>query len=1072
MKPHGFAAESKRMGSAEHRRPAAEQAALDAWTSTWSPYTAVDEAGTLRRLLKAAISLPHPASDGDTLELVGQGSDVLDREDLPIGREGIWAHGFWVPAPKGVLRARLRWISRARLLAERRIEIPAPDLPAALPLRSDALGLALRAHLERREEAARRLGPDNGQTPGHLGQHDLIYLRPAPEWDEGLPLGNGDLGALVCGGERFQVFYLDKADIWLATASGLPAGRCYAAALRVEWSGRRRPFRQRLRLASAEAETRHGAVTTRARVHALRNCFQLDSRVPAGAEVTITLERESIPLHPEEPGLAALLNGSWERVMLPKELAEAQRRIAEAPRTRLEWGAQDRDVWLLHSAPNLRVAVAVRALGGDGLRAEGGVSRQGLMLRAGRDGRLRVLAAVATDREGDDPLALARRVLDACGTSEQEARTHRAWWRRFWRRSWVDLPDKFEENLWYMGVYQQACTSRGPQAVGFFGLWHPLDNRGWRDAYVADAQVPMMWWSCFATNHLDLLFPSHNTFGALALECAEHSPGAGMVVPHQFDPVWAGGHQAFTGRNPYNGSTAWFTLNFWWDYLHSGDRLLLERLAYPLLRMAADYHADDLREGPDRRLHCHGSGAPEQINTACDNIYDWALLRALFQAAGRAAEILGVDAGPRACWADALARLYPMPGDGQVVWETRDNQQPYRCHPVMMMGLYPGTVGYGSAEFHAIRRTLPIVTSLFGFRYADRHETAIPGHEGGVEPNAFSSGMLAIAHARLGDVASYRRSLYGLIVRCHLKRNGLRALADPRQDHRICRAHVVEGANAHTVAITETLLQCWPDHVRLFPCVGASGVYRFAGLRAFGSFLVAARCRDGELTDAEIGSLQGGDVMIAWPWRTEGLRIEEHSEGSSRSISPQWVHQAAERRLRLQTRSGARYRLSVGEAPAMRSPVPRRTAPRRVAIAEVETFPEPLIQYPEDLPFGQIVEDAYLYLGNPARPAEARPGPRVAVVAGLASSPAWTARQEAARLLGRPTYDDARAVPLLAALCGDQVPVVAQTAGTSLVRRGTEQSLAEARRAASESPVPGVRREIEKALLRWRREVL
>lgn len=130
------------------------------------------------------------------------------------------------------------------------------------------------------------------------------------------------------------------------------------------------------------------------------------------------------------------------------------------------------------------------------------------------------------------------------------------------------------------------------------------------------------------------------------------------------------------------------------------------------------------------------------------------------------------------------------------------------------------------------------------------------------------------------------------------------------------------------------------------------------------------------------------------------------------------------------------------------------------------------MQYPEDLPFGQVVEDAYLYLGNPARPAEARRAPRFAEVAGLASSPAWTARQEAARLLGLPTYDDARAVPVLAALCCDQVPVVAQTAGTSLVRRGTQQSLAEARRAASDSPAPGVRREIEKALLRWRREVL
>jgi len=42
-----------------------------------------------------------------------------------------------------------------------------------------------------------------------------------------------------------------------------------------------------------------------------------------------------------------------------------------------------------------------------------------------------------------------------------------------------------------------------------------------------------------------------------------------MVVPHLFTPEWAGGHRWFTGANPYKGSIAWYTMNFWWDYLYS-----------------------------------------------------------------------------------------------------------------------------------------------------------------------------------------------------------------------------------------------------------------------------------------------------------------------------------------------------------------------------------------------------------------------------------------------------------------------------------------------------------------------
>ena len=1079
-----------------------EAAALRSWTASWSPYTLVDEAGARRRLLKARLRLPRPGAVTDALELLAEDGLLLDAEPLPAGIEGDWAHGFWIPLPAGAHgAARLRWTCGGRAVAERTVTIPAPQEAEALPLRLDRMGAHLRRHLEAREEEARVVGPsgewDAPSPLDRVSQHDVIYLRPATEWDEGLPIGNGNLGALVCGrAGEWQAFHLDKTDIWLASEAGAPAGRAFAATLRVGYRSQG-PFHQRLSLAGGEVETQDGALFSCARVHALRNCLEVEIAVPRGTELTVCLERATVPLHPEKPNAAAALNGFGAKVSAPEELERIRRLVEQSPRTRLEWGDAGREVWLLHAAPNIRVAVAMRLLGGEieGREHEDGEpSRTSLVVRAGDDGRLRLLAAVATDREaGDpstgsgsphdadegpsraesrgDPVAHARSLLDACGSAEEEAASHRAWWRRFWERSWIDLPDKFEENLWYLGVYNQACVSRGPQAVSFFGLWHPLDNRGWRDAYVADAQVPMMWWSCFATNHLDLLFPSHHTFGAVAVECAEHAPGAGMVVPHWFDPVWAGGHRAFTGSNPYKGSTAWFALNFWWDYLYTGDAALLGGLTYPLLRMAADYHAADLREEDDGRLHCHESGAPEQNDTARDNIYDWALLRALFEAAMRAAEVLDCDADRRARWRDLLERLFPMPGDGERAWESRDARQPYRCHPVMMMGLYPGTVAHGSPEFHAVRNTLPMVTSLFAFRFADRHDPRIPGHEGGVEPNAFSSGMLTIAQARLGEVEGYRRFLYGLIVRFHLKRNGLRALCDPRHADALCRASVVEGANSHTVAITETLLQSWPDQIRLFPCAAATGAYRFAGLRAFGGFVVSAQLEDGELSRAEIGSLCGGPIEIAWPWGVEGVSVEEWSGGSRRPVAVEWRQRAGETRLRFETTAGSRYRIGAGQAAAMRPPVPeRRSAPRRIAVDEAEAGHGRLLHYPEDLPFGQVVEDAYLYLGNPSAPAEARREPDLEALAAAALSPDWGDRQQAARILGRAHHHDDEAIPLLVRLCGDAAAPVAQTAAVSLVRRGSERAVAEARRLARESSVPGLRREVEKALLRWRGE--
>src|SRR5262249_14687114 len=148
--------------------------------------------------------------------------------------------------------------------------------------------------------------------------------------------------------------------------------------------------------------------------------------------------------------------------------------------------------------------------------------------------------------------------------------------------------------------------------------------------------------------------------------------------------------------------------------------------------------------------------------------------------------------------------------------------------------------------------------------YEDRH-AAIPGFEGGVESNGFSSGIITTTAARLGDREQYRRFLYGLIVRFHMKQNGLRALLDTRQSSDIARASLVEAANVHTVAISETLVQSWEEGLRLFACIGREGRYRFAGLRAAGGFVLSGEARDGHFAWLRVTSLSGGKLRLASP---------------------------------------------------------------------------------------------------------------------------------------------------------------------------------------------------------------
>jgi hypothetical protein len=944
-----------------------------------------------------------------------------------------------------------------RVIEQRVVDIAEAGNLTELPLRVDRLGRDLLHRLETRERSASL--PHNRSMQDYLRQHDIVYRQPSPGWDEGLPLGNGDMGALVTGREgKEQNFHLDKTDIWLATAEGKPLGRSYAGVLNVRYNREQRsdPFLQRLSLGRAEVSTQDGSFQSRARVHALRNRFEVEI---SASEVEVSLERQTVPLWDNR---ASRLYGSWASLSSTQDLEQIRKAVRHAPHTKLEWGQESGQCWFTHTAPNLSYTLLVTVADAEihWKRVDNGFRGR---VRASGKKPIRLLATLATSREAPSPLARARQLIAGDGPE-----SHHEWWQRFWTRSWIELPDKLEENLWYMGVYQQAVCSRSDQAVSFFGLWHPLDLRGWYDGYVTDAQVEMMWWQSFATNHLELLYPSHRTFGRFAVESVEHTPGPGMVVPHLFTPEWAGGHQFFTGTNPYKGSVAWYTMNFWWDYLYSGDHEFLRDVTYPLLRMVADFFVADLVLEADQRYHCVKSGSPEQSNTARDNIYDWALLNYLFRASIRASEVLGVDRQLRTQWNGILAALFEPPGDKETLWETADLPHPYRCHPVVLFGLYPtNAIAHGSPLFEKTRRTLEPVTRLIGYRYQDRHET-IPSFAGGMESNGFSSGIVTTTAARLGDREQYRRFLYGLVVRFHMKQNGLRALLDTRQSSEISRASLVEAASAQTVAISETLVQSWDDHVRLFPCIDEQGRYRFAGLRAAGGFILSGEANEGRLLWAQVKSLNGGTLRLSSPILGDVILRER---GTGRPAVFKWVRtEQKERSLELECQAGATYEMLANENVRVDldlSPAALRTQPRAVSIAAVERLGGPFVHYPENLPFGQVVVDENLYLGKPASYGLPSAPPRLQDLLVQAESRTWQERQEAARLMARlqPTSELLQA---LDRLCADSVNVVAHTAAVTLVHLGTPEALALAQTHAEKDAIPGLKREVEKARQRPR----
>jgi len=1019
---------------------------MSEFEAKWTRYRLVDREGVCRRLMKVA----GEVAPGEGLRLLSSDDRVLDEEVVPPDVANPWHFGFWVPE---------KYLDAPGFVIEcggERAKVSPGAVPEGddLPLRLDRVGPWLREHLERREAlpSARDLADFVPDMAGYLHQHRIIYERPAGHWSEGLVLGNGRMGVVVTG-ERgaVQRFSLDHCDLWATTPAGRPIGRVYAGEfeLRFDGLGGEGAFLQELSLYTAAVTTRDGDFESIARVNANHDVLEIGMRW-GGADplsVTATLTRPGIPMLEGNPELAAMCNGSWVATRSEEEVEQAWRKVESAPRTQ---PAAEGNV-IEHRLPNMAYAIGAQVMDAEVEWREapdehGARTEATLTIAPG--GHVRLLVAVASDREAEQPRERVEELLAA------NLSGHAEWWQAFWERSFVELPDKLMENLWYFGAYHQAAFSRGLQAPGFFALWHPLDYRTWDDAYVADAQTALMWWAPFGTNHLELLLPSHHTFGSMLAEFLEHNPGEGALVPHHFFPEWAGGHRSFGKPNPYKGSIGWFALNFWWDYVHTGDRAFLSAVAYPMIAACADFHSHDLVLEADGRYHCVDSGAPEQVDTARDNAYDHAAITAVLRAAVAASETLEVDEARRAAWRERLDRLFSVPCDAATLWETETNHHPYRCHPVVLFGVHPmGTIEPGDALWAKADATYDVVTNLFAFNPVDRH-AAIPGHEGGVEPNGHAAAFLMHAAARLRGWREVRRLFHAVVARTQLKRNGLRAICDPRHSPELCNMAISEATSGQTSGMSEALVQSYSDHVRVFPRIGGKGVFRFAGLRAMGGFVLAGECADGVVSQVAVHSLRGGAFCLANPWPGEEPEITP-----SVAVETVALRDGAEA-LRFETEAGQTYRIDCQSHARCDAPpvVEERNGPRRVPCGDWEDFTPPIAYFPCDPPYGQAAEDGTVFLGTPSEEgASSSDEHDLEKALRLVEQDDWRARQTGARWLGRYDAPDARE-RLVELATGDEASVVRYTAAVALVAQGTQAGVEAAMRLAEASTDPYVRR--------------
>ncbi len=696
------------------------------------------------------------------------------------------------------------------------------------------------------------LAAESPRLPGK--ETDLVLAAPITTWDEGIPLGNGLLGGLLWGEGQTIRLSLDRGDLW--------DERPRAGIRRQDFN-----YATAIRLVKEGKNDRFNAIFD-------YPYFGLHpTKIPAGRlEITLAtgqpLKEFELVLASAE-GRVRLTGGSQvdaffsavEPVALmrlpgpePKELRLlAPQSVKQLGYPPPQTGQAGSVRWFIQEAAlGLRYCVAVGSI------------------RAANSTLLAI--TVTSTKDGQDPLGVARQRLEKSLSAgyEKMCEPHWAWWREFWGRSQVEVPEPAILRQYRLAQYfYGAASRRASPPMPLQGVWTADAGElpPWKGDYHNDLNTQMTYIAYQTAGRfeegaafLDFLWDLLPVFRRFAKEFYD-APGA--AVPG----VMSLGGQALGGWGHYSLSPAMGAWNAHLFYLHwrytAEDRFLRDR-AYPWCREIGQCLRHLLKPDAKGVLKLPLSTSPEIYDNSArawlepNSNYDLACLKMLFFALAEMARACG-EAKEGDQWvqaAHALGDFHVNPG-GVLKLDAKLDLPGSHRHLSNLISIHPFnlvTIDGGERDRNTIAASLKQWDSLGTSAWC-----------------GYSFSWMSCLRARVGDAEAAVRNL-DIYVKAFNLRNGFHANGDQTKSgfsNFTYRPFTLEGNFLAAQAVHEMLLQSWTSAagsgedgvLRIFPAIpwrwhAAS----FDDLRAEGGHRVSARRENNATTWFRI--VAGKDGML------------------------------------------------------------------------------------------------------------------------------------------------------------------------------------------------------------------
>lgn len=512
---------------------------------------------------------------------------------------------------------------------------------------------------------------------------------------------------------------------------------------------------------------------------------------------------------------------------------------------------------------------------------------------------VRLVCAFSSNFKSDDCVAdVIERVTDCSSSRLKEVKKkHAGWWKNYWNKSFVSIPDSVIEKQYYLSLYGMASCSHDldfPPSI--FGSWITRERPNWNGDYHLNYNHMAPYYGLYSSNRIEQADPCYMPLlaqisrgnyysekitgipegillpvgaGPLGIETTRRSPFMDTYFKGWFDEKLVEDEGFFMGQK---SNSSYAVVNMSMQFYHTWDKSFTEKV-YPFVKGVATFWENYLTFEGGRYVIYNDAIHEGTVGTK-NPILSLGLVRMVMQTANDMSVLLQTDADRREQWKHVLDNLseYPLQErNGKTVFRyTETGTDWWGDNTLGIQHIYPaGQIGLNSDPelLKVAHNTLQEMQRWLDFNGSNSFFPAAVRI--GYEPDSI-----------LHHLARYSQYTYP---------NGFQ-LNNP---------HGIENLSTVPNTINEMLCMGHQDLLRVFPVWPRDKEALFSQLRAEGAFLVSSELKAGIVTYISVFSEQGRPLNLVNPWK--GKKVILETDGTDKKVFEGDI-------IRIETEQGKTYR--------------------------------------------------------------------------------------------------------------------------------------------------------------------